>query len=145
MIQITRKYLSYHKSKGIQRLKQKGLLNMNLKILIILSIFCSKWTHGAELLFKVGLVADCQYAEKTSFKRKYSMSLIKLNEAVDHLNQERVDMSFHLGDFIDEKFANFEKVISITKRLNHPLYHVLGNHDFSVEDHFKEMVPSTLK
>lgn len=94
--------------------------------------------------FKIGLIADCQYADKTSEVKKFSSSLNKLEEAVTHFNNEDIAMVFHLGDFIDEKYDNFQKLLNITKKLNKPLYHVLGNHDFKVKEHLKEQVPIIL-
>ncbi len=55
-------------------------------------------------LFRFGAVADCQYCEKTSSKRKYNLSPKKLTACVEHYN--KLDLSFvvHLGDFIDRVF-----------------------------------------
>lgn len=94
--------------------------------------------------FKVGLMADCQYADKTSELKKFSASLNKLEEAVSYFNNEDLKMVFHLGDFIDKDFDNFQKLLNITKHLNKPLYHVLGNHDFKVKESLKENVPVIL-
>lgn len=95
--------------------------------------------------FKIGLIADCQYADKPDKgNKKYRTSLHKMEEAVDDINHEKVEMVFHLGDFIDTDFDSFQKVINITKNLNAPLYHVLGNHDFKVKEELKENVPVIL-
>jgi len=95
-------------------------------------------------LFRFGAVADCQYCEATSKNRKYNLSPKKLTACVEHYN--KLDLSFvvHLGDFIDRDFASFDKVVSIYNRLKAPHYHVLGNHDFSVADDKKALVPAKL-
>jgi len=89
-------------------------------------------------------VADCQYCSKTSLIRKYNLSPQKLTECVEHYN--KLDLAFvvHLGDFIDRDFESFAKVRPIYNRLNAPHYHVLGNHDFSVADDKKALVPAQL-
>ncbi|MEM7397235.1 MAG: metallophosphoesterase, partial [Verrucomicrobiota bacterium] len=48
------------------------------------------------------------------------------------------------GDFIDRDFKSFSVVGPIYRRLKAPGYHVLGNHDFSVADEKKPLVPETL-
>ncbi len=50
----------------------------------------------------------------------------------------------HLGDFIDRDFKSFDVVSPIYNQLKVPKYHVLGNHDFSVEDEKKKEVPQKL-
>ena len=95
-------------------------------------------------LFRFGAVADCQYCDKTSGKRKYDLSPQKLSACVEHYN--KLDLSFvvHLGDFIDRDFESFDKVAPIYNRLKAPHYHVLGNHDFEVSDDKKALVPEKL-
>ena len=50
----------------------------------------------------------------------------------------------HLGDFIDRDFESFDVVAPIYNRLKAPHYHVLGNHDFSVADDKKALVPKRM-
>ena len=95
-------------------------------------------------LFRFGAVADCQYCEATSNVRKYSLSPKKLTACVEYYNKMELSFVVHLGDFIDRDFASFEKVVPIYNRLKAPHYHVLGNHDFSVADDKKVLVPSKL-
>lgn len=92
-----------------------------------------------------GLISDCQYhSVKGKGMRKYSMSDIKLSEAVAHFNQMRLDFVIHLGDFIDKDFESFDIVSPIFAQLSAPHYHVLGNHDFSVTDDNKSKVSKKL-
>ena len=97
-----------------------------------------------EPLFRFGAVADCQYCKETSAVRKYNLSPQKLTACVEHYN--KLDLAFvvHLGDFIDRDFESFAKVTPIYNRLKAPHYHVLGNHDFSVADDKKALVPAQL-
>ena len=99
---------------------------------------------SSEPLFSFGAVADCQYCSKTSLIRKYNLSPKKLAACVEYYN--KLDLAFvvHLGDFIDRDFESFAKVVPIYNRLKAPHYHVLGNHDFSVTDNKKALVPAQL-
>ena len=93
----------------------------------------------------LGIIADCQYADKpVRGVRNYSMSDQKLKQCVDNFNTMQLDHVFHLGDFIDEEFKSFDTVLPIIKQLNAPFTLVLGNHDFSVSDDFKEKVPGIM-
>ena len=95
-------------------------------------------------LFRFGAVADCQYCEATSNVRKYSLSPKKLTACVEHYNKMELSFVVHLGDFIDRDFESFDKVVPIYNQLKVPHYHVLGNHDFSVADDKKALVPAKL-
>ena len=95
-------------------------------------------------LFRFGAVADCQYCKATSNVRKYSLSPKKLTACVEHYNQMDLSFVVHLGDFIDRDFESFDKVVPIYNQLKAPHYHVLGNHDFSVADDKKALVPAKL-
>lgn len=92
-------------------------------------------------LFKFGIIADVQYADRENNKtRHYRSSLNKLSEAVDVFNEEKVGFVINLGDFINDNFQSFDTLISITDKLNMHLYHVLGNHDFSVGEDKKDEI-----
>jgi|TARA_B110000495_G_C22984550_1_gene579140 manganese-dependent ADP-ribose/CDP-alcohol diphosphatase len=122
-----------------------------MRAIFILFVFLAASLHsfGADPrpgspLFRFGAVADCQYCEATSKVRKYNLSPKKLTACVEHYNKMELSFVVHLGDFIDRDFASFDKVVSIYNRLNAPHYHVLGNHDFSVADDKKALVPAKL-
>ncbi len=95
-------------------------------------------------LFRFGAVADCQYCKATSKVRKYSLSPEKLTACVEHYNKQELSFVVHLGDFIDRDFESFDIVVPIYNQLKAPHYHVLGNHDFSVADDKKALVPGKL-
>ena len=81
-----------------------------------------------------GVVADVQYhAGKPLGTRNYSASLDKLKEAVVHFNEAKVRFVVNLGDTIDHDLKSFDAVMPLFNALKAPVYHVVGNHDFSVE------------
>lgn len=89
-----------------------------------------------------GVMTDVQYADADpGGARIYRASPAKLKAAVDHFN--RMDLAFviHLGDLIDRDFASFDRVMPLLDACHHPVFHALGNHDFSVEDTKKSNVP----
>jgi 3',5'-cyclic AMP phosphodiesterase CpdA len=85
-------------------------------------------------LFTFGVIADVQYRDAApSGTRFYRESATKLAEAVDRLNALRPAFTVQLGDLVDGAFASYDAVLPIFARLRSPGYHVLGNHDQSVE------------
>jgi calcineurin-like phosphoesterase family protein len=100
---------------------------------------------GSGQSFSIGLIADCQYrGEPGDGIRKYPISDKKLSECVAHFNSMDLEYVIHLGDFIDKDLSSFDVVGPIYSRLSAPRYHVLGNHDFSVDDEKKDHVPNIL-
>lgn len=81
---------------------------------------------------RFGIISDVQYADRDDAgSRNYRGSPAKLAEAVQAFNDHQVDFVINLGDFIDSGASGFDTLLSITDRLAMPLYHVLGNHDFT--------------
>ncbi len=103
-------------------------------------------TGGMEKpLLTLGAMADCQHADQPDAGvRLYRRSPEKLKAAVADYNGHALNYVVHLGDFIDTDWASFDTLEPITAALKHPLYHVLGNHDFSVADDQKARVPERL-
>jgi calcineurin-like phosphoesterase family protein len=96
--------------------------------------------------FSFGVIADCQYSNKEDHQnRKYSLSKQKLIKAVNHFNEMDLEFVVQLGDLIDKDYTSYNAVLPILKYLNVPYYHVLGNHDFSISDTFKNTLNETLK
>ncbi|PHS01347.1 MAG: hypothetical protein COA78_22690 [Blastopirellula sp.] len=126
------------------------LFSQQLLVTAVLFISCLSQLHAeepakSELLFPFGVIADCQYCGvKGTGARKYSISDQKLAKCVDHLNTLDLAYTVHLGDFIDRDFKSFDVVGPIYNRLKMPKYHVLGNHDFSVADDQKKLVPQKM-
>lgn len=103
--------------------------------LLITTIFILSSCSNSEPVLKIGLVADPQYADKPSAgERYYRESLRKLKEAIDTFNYRNVDIVQNLGDIIDKEWSSYDSIIPIYKNLNPNIenYHLLGNHDFTV-------------
>ena len=102
-----------------------------LFILMFIPFSCSQ-----KPLLKVGLVADPQYADKPmAGSRHYKESIWKLEQAIDTFNYEKVDFVQSLGDIIDDGWSNFDSILPIYNKLSPDIesYHLLGNHDFSID------------
>lgn len=113
--------------------------------LLILLLFISSFAKSQVL--KIGIIADCQYCNcdfSERWNNDYRQGQQRLQKAVEKLNSSKVDMVFHLGDFIDRDFESYKKVKPIFDKLVMPSYFVLGNHEFSVADSLKEKVLETL-
>ncbi len=95
--------------------------------------------------FSFGVIADCQYcSDPGTGARKYAQSVDKLDVCVKHFNTLDLEFVVHLGDFIDRDFESFDVVGPVYAQLKAPKYHVLGNHDFSVADDKKALVPAKM-
>lgn len=96
-------------------------------------------------LFQFGIVADVQYCDcENAGTRHYSESLNKLEEAVATFNKHDLEFVASVGDFIDRDFSSFMKVNEIVQNLKHPLWHAVGNHEWSVLDSMKTEVLAQL-
>ena len=118
---------------------------MSKYLFLFISLFIILWSCSEKKPYiKVGLVADPQYANKpTSGKRHYSETLWKLEEAIDTFNYYEIDFVQNLGDIIDIKWESFDAILPIYQKLNPGIenYHLLGNHEFSVDSiHFKSIL-----
>jgi manganese-dependent ADP-ribose/CDP-alcohol diphosphatase len=92
-----------------------------------------------------GLITDVQYADADpEGERHYRASTGKLKTAVEWLAARKLPFTLHLGDFIDRDFTAFAAVLPLLGGLGHPVYHLLGNHDYTVADGEKGRVASTL-
>lgn len=82
----------------------------------------------------IGIISDVQYADKkVQQRRHFRKSAHKLRQAVDEMNANRTHLDFvmHLGDLVDHSMhVNGPPMLRILARLNYPVYHVLGNHDY---------------
>lgn len=90
---------------------------------------------GGKPLFSFGAVADIQYADKdNSGKRHYRATPAKLEACVANLNARGLAFTVELGDIVDgrvtksETMADFEKILTIWKKLTMPAHAVIGNH-----------------
>lgn len=95
-------------------------------------------------LFQFGAIADCQYHSSEGKRRKYNQSPDKLKACIEDFNKQELSHIVHLGDFIDRDWDSYDVVLPIAATSHVPFYHVLGNHDFSVAEEYKEKVPARL-
>jgi len=124
-------------------------LLQKIKFTLVLVIFVSCGSKdpkaGSNQDLAIGIVADCQYCHcESTTSRFYKNSPAKLRNAVDSLNQSPLDYAIHLGDFIDRDFNSFDTLAPIWNFLKAKKYQVLGNHDFSVADSLKSLVPNKM-
>tara|TARA_R110000796_G_scaffold10070_12_gene33877 strand:+ start:4078 stop:4995 length:918 start_codon:yes stop_codon:yes gene_type:complete len=120
------------------------LQKIKLILILITLIGCGSKEPktSADQDLAIGIIADCQYCYcESSPTRFYKNSPEKLQNAVDSLNSSTLDYAIHLGDFIDRDFSSFDTVGPIWNTLKTKKYQVLGNHDFSVADSLKPLVP----
>ena len=89
-------------------------------------------------MIRFGMISDIHYADREpAGTRFYRQSLTKVQEAIDRMNQEKLDFAIELGDFKDQDAvpneANTLKYLtdieSVFQKFKGPTYHVLGNHD----------------
>ena len=110
---------------------------MKASIILLCNILFIQCSYSqSEPVLKIGLVADPQYAHKPSNNtRYYRESLWKLEEAVDTFNCYGVDFVQNLGDIIDDEWGSYDSILPIYDKLDPAIgvYHLLGNHDFSVD------------
>jgi len=122
---------------GSRSMWKKALAAVAVLAIILLAGGCRKTVT-------FGVVADVQYhSGKPLGSRYYSASLDKLKDALAHFNKEKVRFVINLGDTIDTNILSFDAVMPLFKALKTPVYHVVGNHDFSVqEDEEKNVLPA---
>jgi predicted phosphodiesterase len=94
----------------------------------------------------IGIVTDVQYcACEPNGIRFYNNSLAKLDSCIKYFNSQQLDFVAHLGDAIDRDFQSFDIILPRFMQFTAPVYFVLGNHEFNVQEKFKTQVLSKLK
>jgi len=95
--------------------------------------------------FTFGVIADVQYCECDPIgTRFYSNSLLKLSDSIRDFNARDLSFVIQLGDLIDRDINSYESVLSVFNQINTKKYHVLGNHDYGVDEGQKENVPERM-
>ena len=105
-------------------------------ILLISIILLLNSCAQTEPILMIGLIADPQYQDApSSGERQYRESLWKLNEAIDSFNYYEVDFIQNLGDIINGEWRSFDSIMPVYNKINPDIetYHLLGNHDFSID------------
>lgn len=117
-----------------------------LAILLFLSCSCaampdreSTASTPPEPLFRFGLLADVQYADKADAgARRYRLALEHLDDCVADLIGRDLAFVVQLGDVIDGRGEpggsriDLEQVLSRLESIGVPLVHVVGNHCLAV-------------
>lgn len=86
-----------------------------------------------DCLIRCAVIADVQYADIPDCgSRHYRSSVAKLQRIMQDMQSYDVSCILQLGDLIDRDFRSFDAVMSVLQTAAVPVYHVLGNHDFSV-------------
>jgi len=117
----------------------RGLRRLASLLVLVPAWFAPCPASDAEPLFRFGLVADIQYADKdTAGSRHYRASLASLRVCARRWAGLPLEFAIQLGDVIDGRDTldhsreDLEAVLGILDELPFPVRHVLGNHCFSL-------------
>lgn len=100
---------------------------------------------GDPVRLRFGVITDAQYADADPMgERHYRATPAKLKSAVADLATRKLPFTLHLGDFIDRDFKSFGAMLPLLEPLGHPVFHLLGNHDYGLSDAEKSRVAQTL-
>lgn len=89
----------------------------------------------------IGILTDVQYCNcSPSGPRQYISSPAKLDSCIAFFNEKKASAVFHLGDMIDHKYISYDSMLPRFSRSNAPVFFVLGNHDYMVDDLMKDSV-----
>lgn len=92
-----------------------------------------------------GAIADLQYCDaEPQINRYFRNAPKKLTAAIDEFNQHNLDFIINLGDTIDHDWKSYNGILPIFEGAKSPVHHVLGNHDYEIEDQYKAKVPKKL-
>jgi predicted phosphodiesterase len=118
------------------------------KTLLLIFILLGGWflQPSDKSVVTIGIVTDVQYCDcDVNGVRFYRNSIVKLDSCIKYFNSQKLDFVAHLGDVIDRDFKSFDTILPHFKKLKAPVYMVLGNHEFYVEEENKSKVISKLK
>jgi manganese-dependent ADP-ribose/CDP-alcohol diphosphatase len=92
--------------------------------------------------FSFGIITDVQYCDcDSSGTRFYRESPRKLREAMAVFRTNQVSFVVNLGDLIDHDYKSYKPILNILDSSGLKIYHVLGNHDYSVDTRYKKKLP----
>lgn len=101
--------------------------------------------HPQSSSISFGIIADIQYCNAPPFKNRYfKNSISKFKEVIGQFNRHNLDFVVNLGDLIDKDWRSYDGIIPFFKNLKAPVYHVLGNHDYEVDERHKPEVHTKL-
>ncbi len=112
-------------------------------LVLSMALFSKK----AEAQVTFGVFADCQFCDcETSGTRFYRNAGHKLEEAINYFNQnKKIKFVVNLGDLIDRDFESYNLIKPVLQKSKKKIYHIPGNHDFSVEPELKHKIHKQLK
>jgi predicted phosphodiesterase len=118
--------------------------NFVAQFVLLLIFMSSSFTSFSQI--KIGVFADCQYCDcETAGSRFYRNSLEKLDECITRFNSDKkLAFVVGLGDLIDRGYLSFDSVNLILSKSKKDIYHVIGNHDLSVDKSRFADVPEKL-
>ena len=100
---------------------------------------------GKNTSVSFGIVADLQYCDSPpTINRYYRKSPKKLQNAIDEFNRNQLDFVINLGDLIDQKWQSYDGILPLFDTIKAPVFHVLGNHDYEVDEQYKPEVHKKL-
>jgi len=99
-------------------------------------------SYSQKPLFTFGLISDVQYCNcEPEGNRYYRLSAGRLREAVNSFKADSVSFIVNLGDIIDRGYESFKSVLEILDSSGLQVYHLKGNHDYSVDNRYKKDLP----
>jgi manganese-dependent ADP-ribose/CDP-alcohol diphosphatase len=102
----------------------------------------SEIQQSQQPLFSFGIITDVQYCDcDPSGTIYYRSSLSKLDEAMKTLKKASPDFVINLGDLIDRGYDSYKPVLRIIDSSDMKIYHITGNHDYSVDPRFLNKLP----
>ncbi len=130
---------------GFASMNRRNFIGLSTLVSSVSSVFGETAVEAGKPMLTFGLITDVQYADADpNGERHYRDSLPKLKAAVAWLAKRNLPFTLHLGDFIDRDFSAFGAVGPLLRELGHPVWHLLGNHDYTVTDGEKCRVVSEL-
>ena len=101
--------------------------------------------QGSKSIVSFGIVADLQYCDAPPDNNRYFRNTPdKLKKATGEFNKRNLDFVINLGDLIDRDWESYDGILPLFEKFKAPVYHVLGNHDYEVEDQYKPVVHKKL-
>ena len=99
-----------------------------------------------DYLVSFGSIADLQYCDADPQANRYFRNApVKLSNAIKVFNKNELDFMINLGDTIDRGWINYNEILPLFSSCKSNVYHVLGNHDYEVEDRYKPEVHTKIE
>ncbi len=97
-------------------------------------------------MLRFGVITDLHYCQDKPWRNRYfSKTLEKLDEVIQVFNSQHLDFIVNLGDTIDKGFENFPVIKDKLNQFKHPVYSLIGNHDYEVVADKKPLIPGILE